>query len=117
MAMRERSSDGREREREREEEMRGEERGQFFIIKQLSGELTVIFYALKSTVYFTLRGIENFKKAGMVFIIFLNFFLKFKKQNSYKKTVANVLMSVGVIIFMYLIKRVKFLNSNLLISC
>jgi hypothetical protein len=32
----ERSSDGRER--EREEAMRGEERGQFFIIKQLSGE-------------------------------------------------------------------------------
>jgi len=36
MAMREMSSDGRER--EREEAMRGEERGQFFIIKQLSGE-------------------------------------------------------------------------------
>jgi hypothetical protein len=38
MAMRERSSDGRERDREREEEMRREVRGQFFIIKQLSGK-------------------------------------------------------------------------------
>jgi len=34
MAMRERSSDG----RERDEEMRREVRGQFFIIKQLSGK-------------------------------------------------------------------------------
>jgi hypothetical protein len=34
MAMRERSSDGREREREREEEMRREEKGQLFRSEQ-----------------------------------------------------------------------------------
>jgi len=66
MAMRERSSDGREREREREreEEMRREEKGQLFRSEQ--------YFPMHWEVLFTSQGIENFREAAMGWFLWLS---------------------------------------------